>query len=155
MLSIPQYIEYDEKVKQEVETILPKETVGAFRMMYIEIANKFKDAAGGGNDEPTTPTDEGGIDYQLELFATEIVDWEYIVRLVEEYVKNRGEKKRYSKESIVNMIKSDPVYANKSELVGEFIDYAEENNFFKNVTEAETFTEIEKFAQSKENEHSA
>ena len=146
--AIVQYMDYDENLKAQLEAVLPKDLMGAFRMQYIECALKDKDLS----EDFANNNEILDIDYALELFKTEITSWEYIVNLVNNSVKNQGTKHKYTKDNIITMIKSDPSYTNHSALIIEFFDYCEQNNYFKNVTEQETLLELHHFAQKRERE---
>ena len=141
--AIVQYMGYDSDMKTQIEALISADEMGSFRMHYIECVNKFKDLSQPLADDQS---EDLSFDTTLEIFKTEIVDWEYIVKLVNDSLKKKGKEFRADKDQILAIIRSDPQFYDRFELVNEFYDYQEQNQFFKGVTESEISTALNYFA---------
>ena len=67
--------------EQTIQTILPQDDLNAFRGQYLETAQRLRDAAA---TSPATKTDPAvdQLDFEFVLFASAVIDYDYIMELI-------------------------------------------------------------------------
>ena len=123
---LDQYTDLDEKEVQTIETILPKDTLLEFRSSYIETAkNLQKPGIGtGGGDVP--PMEE--LDFELILFASTVVDYDFIMSLIADSTQKKPGKEKKTKEEIIMLLKSQSNLMEEQEDMEEYINSLDWNS---------------------------
>lgn len=121
---IDQYTELDEEQLQTVEQALPVESLRGFKGQYLETAQELKrkqDQIRG--DEASTDDDIQQLDFEFVLFASAVIDYDYIIGLIarstQEAAKGASKQKMTRKE-LVDLISAN---ANLMEERDDIIDY--------------------------------
>ena len=94
--------------KATMDAVLPEENLRGFKGQYLETAKKLKEQQGktGGKDDTTDdPVDQ--IDFEFVLFASAVIDYDYIMSLIARYsAKGPGKSKR-TREELIGLISAD------------------------------------------------
>ena len=61
---------------------MPEDTLQQFRTAYLDLARRTRTTDGGPDD---TPDDDDEPDFELSLFSSALVDYDYIMRLLAKY----------------------------------------------------------------------
>lgn len=77
---LDQYTDLDENQKRQIEYILPGDRLQSFRSSYIETAKQFKAIQDREGDN--APADIQQLDFEFVLFASAVIDYDYIMNLV-------------------------------------------------------------------------
>lgn len=115
---LDQYTDLDEAQKQQIETLLPKDTLLEFRSSYMETAKKLKTKQGKAED--TSPELEE-LDFEFILFASAIIDYDYIMNLVAESTQANPTKQKMTKEQVIRLLSANSNMPNEKEDLTEFI----------------------------------
>src|SRR5690606_16035118 len=75
---LDQYTDLTPENATSIEQILPEETHRGFRGAYLETAQRLKEQRGKTGDKPT-PDDVDQIDFEFVLFASAVIDYDYIM----------------------------------------------------------------------------
>ena len=123
---LDQYTDLDEKEVQTIEAILPKDSLLEFRSSYIETAkNLQKPGIGtGGGDLP--PMEE--LDFELVLFASTVVDYDFIMSLIADSTQKKPGKEKKTKEEIIMLLKSQSNLMEEQEDMEEYINSLDWNS---------------------------
>ena len=105
---LDQYTDITEEEEQQIENILPSEDMIGFRAAYLETAKTIKFTKSADQDTINANNEElndDNIDFDYVLFASVIIDYDYIMELIAKWT-GRETKQKLTKEQIINIIKS-------------------------------------------------
>lgn len=115
---LDQYTDLDEIQKEVIESILPTDRLQSFRSSYLETAKQFKAIQDKeGND---APTDIQQLDFEFVLFASAVIDYDYIMNLVADNLQMKSSKQKMTKHEIISLLSAT---ANLMEEQEDLIDY--------------------------------
>lgn len=117
---LDQYTDIDEQQKAKIDDILPKDTFQEFRSSYIETAKKFRDIQQ--KNEENTPIDIQQLDFEFVLFASAIIDYDYIMNLIADTTQKKPSKQKMSKTQIINLLSSNANMMDEQEDLAEYIN---------------------------------
>jgi type I restriction enzyme R subunit len=116
---LDQYTDISGEQKESIEQILPKESLLGFRGAYLETAQRLK----AGSAEPqlgkTSPIDQ--LDFEFVLFASAVIDYDYIMGLIAKFSAQGPEKSKMSREQLVGLISSDAKFMDEREDIAAYI----------------------------------
>lgn len=116
---LDQYTDLSEEQKSEIEQINPPEQAQGFKAAYLEMVQDL---------QTVEASEESGaslqqLDFELVLFASEMIDYDYIMRLIAEYSQGRVPgRQEMTKEQLVGLIRSDSKFMNEGEDLEAYID---------------------------------
>ena len=98
-----QYTDLSEEQKQEIEAILPADTQRAFKGVYLDMAQRYKEQTS--KKDVALPQEIEQLDFEFVLFSSAIIDYDYIMRLIAENT-SRPKKQQMSRKQLVELIAS-------------------------------------------------
>lgn len=143
---LDQYTDITEEQKAKIEAILPTETLQEFRSSYIETAKQLREVQQKGGDD--TPPEIQQLDFEFVLFASAVIDYDYIMNLIADSTQRKPGKQKMSKEQVKSILRSNSNLMDEEEDLSEYIDSLDWN---KGQTEAELRKGFEKFKDDKYN----
>lgn len=143
---LDQYTDITEEQKAKIEAILPTETLQEFRSSYIETAKQLREIQQKGGDD--TPPEIQQLDFEFVLFASAVIDYDYIMNLIADSTQRKPGKQKMSKEQVKSILRSNSNLMEEEEDLSEYIDSLDWN---KGQTEAELRKGFEKFKDDKYN----
>ena len=99
---LDQYTDLSEDSKNKVEQLLPVDTLRAFKAMYIETAQELKRKQNTGG-ETSTPVQQ--LDFEFVLFASAVIDYDYIMGLIAKSTQKTG-KQKMTRQQLIDLISS-------------------------------------------------
>ncbi|PID56821.1 MAG: DEAD/DEAH box helicase [Ignavibacteriae bacterium] len=117
---LDQYTDLDEEQLKQIEAILPLDTLQEFRSSYIETAKQLRTIQQEEGDN--TPDNIQQLDFEFVLFASAIIDYDYIMKLTAENMGQKPSKQKMTKEQIKSLIKSNSNLMDEEEDLTEFIE---------------------------------
>lgn len=116
-LQLEQFTDLSEDQKAEIEALLPKDTFQNFRSAYIETARQFqKRQEKEGRD---APEEIQQLDFEFVLFASAVIDYDYIMKLIADSVQKKAEGQLMTKPQIISLLSAN------SNLMDQQIDLTE------------------------------
>ena len=115
-----QYTDLDEKQKDIIETILPEDTLRSFRSSYIETAKQFKKIQQEEGDK--APIDIQQLDFEFVLFASTLIDYDYIMSLIADNLQKKPTKQKMTKMQVISLLTSSSNLMEEQEDLTEFIN---------------------------------
>ena len=117
---LDQYTDLSPENAAEIEQILPEDNLRGFRGAYLETAKRLK-AQQGKADTPSPVVEQ--LDFEFVLFASAVIDYDYIMGLIARYSQEApGSKQKMSREQLVGLIQADAKFMNEREEIAAYID---------------------------------
>jgi type I restriction enzyme R subunit len=100
---LDQYTDLSEVQKTKIETVLPEEQLRSFRSSYLETAKQLKEIQQkeGNADSPVNQ-----LDFEFVLFASAVVDYDYIMGLIAKYTQNKPSKQKMTRAQLISLLSS-------------------------------------------------
>lgn len=117
---LDQYTDLNETQKEVIETILPKDTLQAFRSSYIETAKQFKAIQDQQGSEAPEAIQQ--LDFEFVLFASAVIDYDYIMNLVANNLQLKPSKQKMTKQEIIGLLSSTSNLMEEREDITEYIN---------------------------------
>ena len=125
-----------------IEQSMPQDTLRAFKSMYIETATRLQKERDSGKDVPDVVEQ---LDFKFVLFASTLIDYDYIMGLIAKYSNESPKKHKMSKEQLIGLLKSN---SNLTEEQEELIAYINALEVGKALNEEEIKKGYEDFKAS-------
>jgi type I restriction enzyme R subunit len=116
---LDQYTDLSEDNAATIEQILPKENLLGFRGAYLETAQRLKAQQGKGGDKPSPDVDQ--LDFEFVLFASAVIDYDYIMGLISRFTEQAPGKQKMSREQLVGLIQSDAKFMGVREEIAAYV----------------------------------
>ena len=114
-----QYTDLSEEQKQEIEAILPADTQRAFKGVYLDIAQRYKEQACKKGAVLSKEIEQ--LDFEFVLFSSAIIDYDYIMRLIAENT-SKPKKQQMSRKQLVELIASSSDLMDEKDDIIAYID---------------------------------
>lgn len=142
---LDQYVDIDEEDNTKINELIPEETMQAFRGVYLEIAQDIKNKQDKNSDELLPEVQE--TDPEFILFASAIIDYDYIMSLIAKCTQQDTSKKEtMSKKELISYLSSN---SNLLEEKDDIIEYINTLETGKGMSEDAIKAEYKKFKDEK------
>ena len=141
---LDQYTDLTDENKEIIEQILPKEQLQSFKGIYLETAQRLKEKQDKGDD--TLPKEMQQLDFEFVLFASTVIDYDYIMALIARYSQQKPGKQKMSREQLIGLIQSDAKFMDERDDITEYIDTLKTG---KGLDEKAIREEFERFKSAK------
>ena len=116
---LDQYTDLTPENAAAIEQVLPRDNLLGFRGAYLETAQRLRAQQGKGADKPTPEVDQ--LDFEFVLFASAVIDYDYIMGLIARYSEASPGKQTMSREQLVGLIQSDAKFMDEREDIAAYI----------------------------------
>ncbi len=116
---LDQYTDLTPENAATIEQILPRDNLLGFRGAYLETAQRLRAQQGKGTDKPTPEADQ--LDFEFVLFASAVIDYDYIMGLIARYSEATPGKQKMSREELIGLIQSDAKFMDEREDIVAYI----------------------------------
>lgn len=117
---LDQYTDLDESQKEQIENILPTDRLLSFRSSYLETAKQFK--AIQDKEGNNAPEDIQQLDFEFVLFASAVIDYDYIMNLVADNLQMKPSKQKMSKDEIIRLLSATANLMDEQEDLSDYIN---------------------------------
>ena len=117
---LDQYTDITEEQQAKIETILPKETLQEFRSSYIETAKQLREIQQKGGDD--APSEIQQLDFEFVLFASAVIDYDYIMSLIADSTQQKPAKQKMTKTQVISLLCSNANLMDEQEDLTEYIN---------------------------------
>jgi type I restriction enzyme R subunit len=150
LVALQQFTDLAPEQKERIEQILPQDKFLAFKSSYLETAKQFKKRQE--SEGENAPPEIQQLDFEFVLFASAIIDYDYIMKLTSENLGKKPSKQKMTKEQVKSLLKSNSNLMEQEEDMSEFIDQLD---WSVGQTEAELKQNFELFKDDKYNKELA
>jgi type I restriction enzyme R subunit len=118
---LDQYTDLTPTDTHTIQTILPEDAHRGFRGAYIEVAMQLKELIGTDDDKPVNDTSVDQLDFEFVLFASAVIDYDYIMGLLAKFSAKGPSKATMTREQLIGIISSDAKFINERDDITEYI----------------------------------
>ncbi|MCL1492806.1 MAG: hypothetical protein M1G31_18910 [Pseudanabaena sp. Salubria-1] len=115
---LDQYTDLTTENTTAIAEVIPQEQLQAFRGVYLETAQRLKVQQGKSNTSP----DVEQLDFEFVLFASAVIDYDYIMGLIANFKQDAPSKEKMTREQLIGLIKSDAKLLDDHENMIAYID---------------------------------
>jgi len=137
---LDQYTDLDEQQQATIEAILPKDNLQEFRSSYLETAKQLREIQQKEGDD--APEDIQQLDFEFVLFASAVIDYDYIMSLISDSTQQKPSKQKMTKSQVISLLKSN---ANLMDEEEDLTDYINQVDWTKGQTADELKQNFETF----------
>ncbi|VVM24326.1 Type I restriction-modification system, restriction subunit R (EC [uncultured Gammaproteobacteria bacterium] len=119
---LDQHTNLSETETQDIEQTMPADTQQAFKVMYLETAKQLQEKID--KNEAVIPEVEQ-LDFEFVLFASTVVDYDYIMTLIANYTAQEPSKQTMTKDQLIRRFKSNANMADEHEDIEAYINTLE------------------------------
>ncbi|MTJ80262.1 MAG: type I restriction endonuclease subunit R [Telmatospirillum sp.] len=123
---LDQYTDLNDDQKDRIVQVVPPDTLQAFRGVYLDTARDLKEKQDRPGDVVPNP-EVDQLDFEFVLFASAIIDYDYIMGLIAHYTQKGPNKLKLSREQLIGLIQSDAKFLDEREDIAEYIRSLEPN----------------------------
>ena len=125
-IQLNQYTDLSDEQREQIEQALPKDDLRAFRGAYLETAQRLKEQKGepGMIREPSS-FDADQLDFEFVLFASTVIDYDYIMGLIARYSGQDPKKLEITREQLIDLIRSDAKFLDEREEITGYVNSLE------------------------------
>ena len=121
---LDQYTDLTQDDADAIAHILPKEAQQGFKGVYIETAQRLKalqNKAGKDEEGSNTSDEVDQLDFEFVLFASAVIDYDYIVGLMSRFSSQAPGKQKMSREELIGLISADAKFMNERDDIAAYI----------------------------------
>lgn len=141
---LDQYTDLNEKQKAKIDELMPEEQLRSFRSSYLEIAKQLKEVQQKEGDN--APENIQQLDFEFVLFASSVVDYDYIMNLIAKYTQGTPKKQKMTRDQLIGVLSSS---SNLLEEREDIIDYIKNLEVGKALNELEIKDGYQNFKEQK------
>jgi len=117
---LDQYTDLTPETEAEVEHLLPKDELNAFRGVYLQTAQELKGRQGkGGDTQPDSVVEE--LDFEFVLFASADIDYDYIMALLARYSQVTPSKQSMNRDQLIGLIQADAKFLDERDTITDYV----------------------------------
>jgi type I restriction enzyme R subunit len=121
---LDQYTDLSEDHKVSIEQVLPDENLRGFKGQYLETAKRLRaqqGKSGKEGDGPGAENDVDQLDFEFVLFASAVIDYDYIMGLIAKFSAKGPGKAKMTREELIGLISADAKFMNERDDIAEYI----------------------------------
>ena len=130
--------------KQIIEILLPQEELRSFKGAYLETAKQLKEIQIKEGEDASPAIQQ--LDFEFVLFASAVVDYDYIMSLIAGYTQGKPSKQKMTREELIDLLSSS---ANLMEERDDIVDYINTLEVGKGLSEIEIQEGYKNFKEEK------
>ena len=116
---LDQYTDLTPENAASIEQVLPQEQLQAFRGVYLETAQRLKAQQDKGDDSASPAVQQ--LDFEFVLFASAVIDYDYIMALIARYTQAKPGKQTMSRDELIGLIASDAKFMDERAEIADYI----------------------------------
>jgi type I restriction enzyme R subunit len=121
---LDQYTDLTDEEKQTIERVLPRDELKGFRGQYLETAQRLREQQARPGDDKK-PADLDQLDFEFVLFASALIDYDYIMGLIARFTGQDPKKAKMNREQLIGLIGSDAKFMDERETITDYVQSLE------------------------------
>jgi type I restriction enzyme R subunit len=120
LLALEQFTDLEPEQKELINQILPHDTFLEFRSSYLETAKQFKKRQETDGDQ--APPEIQQLDFEFVLFASAVIDYDYIMNLIADSTQKKPAKEKMTKAQVISLLSANANMMDEQEDLTEYIN---------------------------------
>lgn len=120
LLALEQFTDLEPEQKELINQILPHDTFLEFRSSYLETAKQFKKRQETDGDQ--APPEIQQLDFEFVLFASAVIDYDYIMNLIADNTQKKPAKEKMTKAQVISLLSANANMMDEQEDLTEYIN---------------------------------
>jgi type I restriction enzyme, R subunit len=116
---LDQYTDLEEAQKEQIAQTVPPDTLQGFRSAYLETAQRLRDKQQRQRGDADAELQE--LDFEFVLFASAVIDYDYIMGLIAKYTQAPAGKRTMNREQLIGLIQADAKFIDERDDIAEYI----------------------------------
>ncbi|MCE9554401.1 MAG: hypothetical protein K8T91_13620 [Planctomycetes bacterium] len=116
---LDQYTDLTPEQEQAILAILPQDDLTAFRGQYLETAQRLRQQRETPGDRAEPAVDQ--LDFEFVLFASAVIDYDYIMKLITDFQAKPAGKATMSREQLIGLIAADSKFIDEREEITQYV----------------------------------
>ena len=116
---LDQYTDLAPEQKAKMEAILPHDQLQSFRSTYLETAKRLKEQQEKEGEQ--APPEVQQLDFEFVLFASAVIDYDYIMGLIAKMTAQKPGKTTMNREQLIGLIQADAKFIDEREDIADYI----------------------------------
>ncbi len=116
---LDQYTDLTPEAEAAIEQLLPRDQLNAFRGVYLETAQRLRAEQGKIGAATDIAVDQ--LDFEFVLFASAVIDYDYIMGLIAKFSEKGPGKSKMTREELIGLISADAKFMNERDDIAEYI----------------------------------
>ncbi len=141
---LDQYTDLEDTQAHTIEKLLPNEDLRSFKSAYLDTSKRLKALQDKGGDNVPPAIEQ--LNFEFVLFASAIIDYDYIMGLIAKYTQNTSSKHKMTRVQLVNLLSSSANLLGERDDIVAYIDTLKMGN---GSTEKEIREGYQKFKDQK------
>ena len=125
-VALDQYTDINEEQQAQIKAILPSEAFLAFRSSYIETAKQLRKIQQTKGDD--APEDIQQLDFEFVLFASSVIDYDYIIDLIADSTQQKPAKQKMTKAQVISLLSANANMMDEQEDLTDYINSLDWNS---------------------------
>jgi len=125
-VALDQYTDINEEQQGQIKAILPSEAFLAFRSSYIETAKQLRKIQQTKGDD--APEDIQQLDFEFVLFASSVIDYDYIIDLIADSTQQKPAKQKMTKAQVISLLSANANMMDEQEDLTDYINSLDWNS---------------------------
>ena len=117
---LDQYTDLSLEDTAKIDELIPPDTLQAFRGVYLGVAQKLKDEQEKHSDHEQEDELQQ-LDFEFVLFASSVIDYDYIMSVIAKYSSAAPEKQKMNREELISLIHADAKFLGEREEIEAYI----------------------------------
>ncbi|MCL9800746.1 type I restriction endonuclease subunit R [Pseudomonas sp. AKS31] len=114
---LDQYTDLSKEQFSQINQIIPPDRLQSFKGVYLETAKRLKEQ----QDREQAPPEVQQLDFEFVLFASAVIDYDYIMGLIAKLTQEKPGKLTMNREQLIGLIQSDAKFVDEREDIAEYI----------------------------------
>ena len=120
---LDQYTDLSAENKANIELVMPKDQLLGFKGMYLDTAQRLKIKQDKSSSKNELEVQQ--LDFEFVLFASTVIDYDYIMALITRYASQPPGKQKMSREELMGLIQSDAKFIDQYDDISAYISTLE------------------------------
>lgn len=120
---LDQYTDLNEAQKEKIELLLPEDELRSFKSSYLEIAKQLKEIQQTKGDD--APENIRQLDFEFVLFASTLIDYDYIMGLIARYTQSKPGTQKMTREQLIGILSASANLMDERDDIADYIQTLE------------------------------
>lgn len=116
---LDQYTDLTPENAAAIDQAIPQEQLQAFRGVYLDTAQRLKAQQDKGD---AASVEVQQLDFEFVLFASAVIDYDYIMGLLARYTQEKPGKQKMSRDQLIGLIQSDAKFLDERDDIAAYIN---------------------------------